>query len=279
MKLTTAQIKKLIRLAEGESIPSSQMKGEWVDAMLEECVLTVIAHKSRVSYRLKSEPAFKQFLLDRYNIKDLNQTFEILQAEDTTRSEQVKVSGDSKLKRHRTMKGFLVTSLEPIKAILNDKEFVINPPEGSFLYIYDYESFRIPDDVLVVGVENSENFRYLSLQTYLFPKQRILFAARYPASGDFPKWLAMIDNKYLHFGDFDLAGIHIFLSEIYCVVGNRASFLIPDDIEERLKNGISERYDKQQQYKDMKIEDVNLKRLFLLIHKYRKGYDQEGFIL
>jgi len=107
----------------------------------------------------------------------------------------------------------------------------------------------------------------------------MLFAARYPVSGDFPKWLATINNEYLHFGDFDLAGIHIFLGEIYNIAGKRASFLIPKDIEERLKNGSSERYDRQQQYKDMKIEDENLNRLFLLIHKYRKGYDQEGYIL
>jgi len=279
MKPTIAQIKKLIRLAEGESLPSSRLKGEWVDEMVRENVLSVIRHKSKVSYRVLSGLTFTQFLRDRYNITDLHQTLKILQAEDVARSEQVKISGDSKLKKQRTMKGFLVTSLEPINATLSGAAFVINPPEGSFVYIYDYEEFRIPDDVLIVGIENSENFRYLSRQTYLFPRRKTLFAARYPASGDFPKWLRLINNEYCHFGDFDLAGIHIFLSEIYNIIGNRASFLIPDDIEERLKNGISERYDKQLQYKDMKIEDKNLQRLVCLIHKYKKGYDQEGYIL
>ena len=36
MKITTALIDKLIRLAGGESLPASQLRGEWVDELLRE---------------------------------------------------------------------------------------------------------------------------------------------------------------------------------------------------------------------------------------------------
>jgi len=202
----------------------------------------------------------------------------MVEQEDSARSQQVKLTGDSKFKRQRTMKGFLITSLEPIQATLNDKPLLINPPEGSFVYIYDYEHFSIPSDVLIVGVENSENFRYISRQIHLFPARRILFAARYPASGDFPKWLATIPNYYLHYGDFDLAGIHIYLTEIYKIIGNRASFFIPQNIEQLLQHGSSERYQNQLQYTNMQVLDPRLENLIALIHHYRKSYDQEGLI-
>jgi len=278
MTLTAPQLRKLIRLANGKVLPSSQMKGALGEEMLNEGILIGINHKSRLSYRAMSPDAILQFLKDRFNIADPAQALTAMESESMERSELVKISGDSKFKRQRTMKGFLVTALEPIETSLNGRPFVITPPEGSFVYIYDYEQFRIPEDVLVIGVENSENFRFLSRQAYLFPKKKILFAARYPLSGDFPKWLAAISNRYLHFGDFDLAGIHIYLTEIYKAIGNRASFFIPEDIEELLKHGSPERYDKQLQYGNMDIADESLKQLVALIHKYKRGYDQEGLI-
>jgi len=279
MTLTAAQIKKFMRLERGEAIPSSQMKGEWMEEMMREGILMSISHKSRVSYRAKSLPALKQFIADRYQITDLGKALAIMESDEATRSEQVKISGDSKFKRQRTMKGFLVTSLQPIEASLNDHQLTICPPEGSFVYIYDYEHFRVADDVLIVGVENSENFRFIARQEYLFPKRKILFVSRYPVSGDFPKWLASVKNEYLHFGDFDLAGVHIFLSEIYKVVGTRTSFFVPDNIENLLQKGSSERYEKQLRYSNMQLPDDSLKHLVALIHKYRKGYDQEGLIM
>ena len=65
---------------------------------------------------------------------------------------------------------------------------------------------------------------------------RVLFVSRYPQSTDLRRWLCTISNHYLHFGDFDLAGIHIFLFDFQQYLGKeRSSFLIPCDIESRLK--------------------------------------------
>lgn len=81
------------------------------------------------------------------------------------------------------------------------------------------------------------------------------------------------------FGDLDLAGIRIFITEFYRYLGERSSFLIPPDYEERIKNGSRERYDVQlTKTKNMIIKDPRLRALAACIHKYHRGYDQEGYI-
>ena len=105
--------------------------------------------------------------------------------------------------------------------------------------------------------------------------------SRYPQSTDLRRWLCTISNHYLHFGDFDLAGIHIFLFDFQQYFGKeRASFLVPGDIESRLKSGSSKRYDEQYcRFKDIKSDVCELQQLIDLIHRERKAYDQEGYIV
>jgi len=277
MKKTASLLRRLIKLADGETLPSSLLRGDWFDEMVDEGVIAVITHGSHRTYR--ATPGFRRFVANRYQIPDLELALQILEDEERDRSLQVLATGDSKFKQQRTMQGFIASTLEPIEASINGKPVTIAPCEGTFVYIYDYASFRIPADVLVVGIENAENFRHIGRQRHLFPARRMLFVSRYPLSGDFQRWIAMVDNEYLHFGDIDLAGIHIFLSEIYSRIGNRGSFLVPDDIAERLPHGSTQRYDAQlPQYGKMVVTDHRLDALVELIHHYRRGYDQEGYI-
>ena len=133
-----------------------------------------------------------------------------------------------------------------------------------------------------------ENFRMIRRQRRFFEEylhahglsDKVLFVSRYPQSTDLRRWLCTISNHYLHFGDFDLAGISIYLFEFWQYLGKeRSSYLIPDDIESRLKSGSRKRYDEQcEHFKDIKSDILELQRLIELIHKERKAYDQEGYI-
>jgi hypothetical protein len=133
--------------------------------------------------------------------------------------------------------------------------------------------------VLVVGVENGDNFRLLHRQRHLFKARKVLLVSRYPQSDDLRNWLLSVPNDYLHFGDFDLAGIHIYLTEFYKYLGNRASFFVPDDIEIKLKNGNATLYDRQYaRFCHLVPEDVRLIPLVEMIHRYHRVYEQEGYI-
>lgn len=287
MKITKGLIQNLLRLASGETVPSSCLKSfRGIDEMRADGILTVVAHGSRRSYKCADTKQFCDYLASNYSLTDLEGTLAMLEENETSRSEQVQLTGDSKFVRSRAMKGFLVNSYELIKAMLNNCPLEIRPPEGSYTFIYDYENFSIPEDVLVMGIENSENFRRIRQQQWLFdrmyPGRSILFVSRYPQneSHDLVKWLADIQNEYVHFGDLDLAGIRIFLTEFHRNLGRRSSFLIPPDYDTRISNGSRERYDAQLPYaKQLTTDDPNLKQLIDCIHKYHRGYDQEGFCI
>ena len=85
-----------------------------------------------------------------------------------SRASMAAETGNSKLVTVRSCPGFPVNSYAPITCLLRGEEFVVNPPEGSFVFIDDWQQFAIPKDVVVVGIENMENFRMIRRQRKLF---------------------------------------------------------------------------------------------------------------
>ena len=243
----------------------------------------VISRGSRKTYRARDTEAMKRFLVDK------DERFRLFEANAYySRALMATETGNSKLVMIRSCPGFPVNSYERVECFLGGEPFPVNPQEGSFLFVSDWKKFTIPEDVVVIGVENMENFRMIRRQRRFFEEylhahglsDKVLFVSRYPQSTDLRRWLCTISNHYLHFGDFDLAGISIYLFEFRQYLGKeRSSYLIPDDIESRLKSGSRKRYDEQcEHFKDIKSDILELQRLIELIHKERKAYDQEGYI-
>ena len=270
-------------LIAGEQVADSKLSSKLRDELLAEGLLSVISRGSRKSYRVRDVEALKRFLIDK---DESYRVFEI-KASDS-RASMATETGNSKLVMVRSCPGFPVNSYEPIGCFFNGESFMVNPQEGSFLFVAEWEMFTIPEDVVVIGIENMENFRMIRKQRTFFEKylrthglsNKVLFVSRYPQSTDLRRWLCTIPNHYLHFGDFDLAGINIFLFEFQQYLGKeRSSYLIPDDIESRLKSGSRKRYDEQYgRYRDIKSDVCELQQLIEIIHNERKGYDQEGYI-
>ena len=283
MKKTAALIEKLIRLAGGEPLPASSLKGDWFEQMQSDGILLTVTHGSRKSLRVSDVSVFRQYLASQFDIRDLEQTLSLFSDEDANRAALVAATGDSKFLMRRAFQGFLMNSYQPIPAVLGGHEITIHPTEGSFMFIADYEHFVIPQDVVVVGIENAENFRYVASQQYLFQRYgSVLFVARYPQEQHkgLIRWLQSIPNHYVHFGDLDLAGIAIYEHEYYRHLGARASFFIPADYEQRIADGSTERYNAQlAQYGRMAVADKRVQPLLDCIHRYHKGYDQEGYIV
>ena len=283
MRISKILTENLQRLLAGERIAASALRKDIAEALLSEGLLTVQTHGSRRSYRAINAEGLRNYL---------NYHYEELRLMDDasayhTRSEQAADTGNSKLVKVRSCPGFPLNCYEAIVCSLRGDEFVVNPPEGSFVFVDDWQSFAIPEEVTVVGIENMENFRMIRrqrqfIENYLHSHGlpgKVLFVSRYPQSTDLRKWLLSIPNHYLHFGDFDLAGIHIFLSEFHRYLGVQSSFLIPDDIELRLAKGSGKRYnDQYAKYHHLYCESPKLQSLINLINKHHLGYDQEGYI-
>ena len=273
-KKTVALLKSLVN---GESVASSSLPKHISETLCTEGFLTVRTMGSRRSFSAIDTKALRNYLSAEYG--DLDRDDGNFQ----TRAQQASVSGNSKQVYVRSCPGFPVNSYEPIGCTLNGCEFVVAPQEGSFVFIADWETFKLPEDVVIVGIENMENFRMIRQQRELFEStvgnRRLLFVSRYPQSTDPRMWLQTLSNSYVHFGDFDLAGIHIFLTEFYPYLGNRSSYFIPADIEKRLKNGSMVRYNLQYpRFHNLETDIQSLQSLVDVINRYHRCYDQEGYI-
>lgn len=281
MKLSLKIARALEQLTNGNVLPASSAKSKLIDRLVEENIL-YIKGKHRRTLHLQDEKALKVFLINQLQIHDLKQYISAKEDVESTRAEFVRLSTESKDSKERAFKGFLVNSYFPIKGKLEGQEIIINPPRGSFIFISDYEHFEVPESITIVGMENARNFSLIHKQRYLFEDINVLFISRYPQNQnqDFIRWMQQIPNPYLHFGDFDLAGISIYLNEYKKHLGNKALFFVPNDIQKILRNyGNRQRYNQQKLSFDKgDINEIKLIYLLNIIHIEKKGLDQEYFI-
>ncbi len=272
-KLPLNIAEKLLLLVSGEKIPSSKLKHEIVKDMISEGIFHKPG-KLKSTVQLADKQQLKLYLENRFAIKDLHTYIETIKKEGLLRAHLVSVAADSKIKSLRTFKGFLVNCYSPTLATLNGQAITILPTNGTFNFIYDFESFIPEQDITIVGIENPENFRHIDKQKYLFKNVKPLFVSRYPQnqSKDLIKWLQSIPNNYLHFGDYDFSGIGIYLNEFKKYIYNKAKFYTPPNIDNSIKkSGSKKRYDEQKINFDIgKIKEDNLLQLLDSIHRHKK---------
>jgi hypothetical protein len=281
MKLPLKTAKILQQLIAGETVSDSLAKSVLMENLIKENIV-FRKGKHRKTLQLLSAENLSIYLHNQLQINDLNNYILALENENASRYDFVKITTDSKNSKERAFKGFLVNCYQPISAELNFNSLTLNPTDGSFIFIYDYETFQIPLDVTIVGVENAKNFREIQKQKYLFEDIKPLFISRYPQNQnkDFIKWMNSIPNNYLHFGDFDVAGIGIYLNEYKNHLQDKATFFVPSTVAVDLrKHGNHVRYNIQKiNFDKESIAEPELSVLLDLINLEKKGLDQEFYI-
>lgn len=282
MKLPLHIAKKLQQLLQPlQTIAGSSMQHAVVTKMLEDGILQKQQlGKTKALLFISDKDKLAPYLSNHFGISNLEEYITTLENSEPSRSANVGISGNSKLQKVRTFKGFLVNSFANINATLNSRPFKIDPVDGSYTFIHDYESF-VPDPVVtIVGIENPENFRQIARQQYLFKDLQPLFVCRYPQSNDLVKWLQGITNPYLHFGDLDLSGISIYLAEYKRHLEERATFFLPLNTAVLFEQfGNKELFNKQYNpLLNYTSDEQNIKELLSLIFKHKKVLEQEIFI-
>ena len=109
MKITASLINRLIRLRNGERLPASQLRTEWIDELVREGVIVNTSHGSQRTIFVSQPDAFQQALsaIDE-RLSDLDLLQDTLQTDETSRSVQASVTGNSKLIAVRSCPGFPV---------------------------------------------------------------------------------------------------------------------------------------------------------------------------
>ena len=278
MKIPVSVAEKLIRLLDGDKIPFSKLKHPSIELMIENGILNKqIQGRSKILLYLTDKNSFAAYLRNHHGIDNLDNYIVASKSHDLRRADAVDVSSTSKLKPIRTFKGFLINCYQPVNCKLNNEPLTVMPLEGTFTFIYDYDRFIPSENVTIVGIENPENFRQIQKQKNLFKGIEPLFVSRYPQNKDLIRWLQSIPNQYLHFGDFDYAGLNIYLSEYKKHLKGRAQFFIPSDIESLLaEKGNRNNYQNQMiKFDRVQIDEIGILKLLELIEKHKKGLEQE----
>jgi hypothetical protein len=169
MQISKTLMGVLHRLMAGESVAASSLRKDIAETLLAEGLLTVKTKGSRRTYCTINTSALKVFLESHYEeLRGFENSEVLRERANITRSKQAAETGNSKLVKLRSCPGFPVNAYEPIVCSLYGRELVVNPVEGSFMFIIDWEDFVVPEDVIVVGVENMENFRMIRHQREFF---------------------------------------------------------------------------------------------------------------
>jgi len=287
MEIPISFIEILKVISRKETVSIGQFKSKQnkalLDIFLEENILQKSKKKNSFIVYTNNNQQLRNFLRERYGIINLEDYYQLLNNPNSTKSDSVQIASDSKTKRIKVYTGFFVRTFANIEGSLNGENLDIKTVKGSSLFISDFKNFAIPENVTIVGIENPETFYLIENYRHYFDKIVPLFLLRFNNNA-FIEWLQRIPNKYVHFGDFDLSGIAIYISEYRNKIDfNRCSYFIPNDIENLISN--SKNYtDYVNQLNDPKVKGLDfdnypeIKDLANIINKHRKTIEQEALM-
>ncbi|MFO7569755.1 MAG: hypothetical protein R6W75_08130 [Smithellaceae bacterium] len=283
MKLSIQFAEALFELLEIHQLPYSRFPQKPLLNTLDDDGIVLITGRSQKTVSLRSPESLLNYLDNHFGISDLRAYISTLSDQTATRADLARVATDTKIQRKKVFQGFLVNCYDDIYGELYEKSTLLKPVAGSFIFINEFENFTLEPDVTIVVVENFENFKYIEQQKVLFAHiERPLFVSRY-WSISLGEWLARIANAYVHFGDFDLSGLKIYIQEFRNKRASHlnTSFLIPSNIEVLLeKHGNRETYLKQlddTRYIDF-AQYPEISNLAEIINHHQKSLHQEFFI-
>lgn len=271
----------LLRLQNGEELNPSEIasKGLLKQFCEDEIIRIKPAGGRRVIY-FCPEPVLLQNYLKAQN--------DILSLENYVSEFEIDLSdGESSLFASRSTKTFRGKSLQGFFIRAFHTEIVVSGitlqpgPLGIELFVHQPDKLQISHSALIVGIENPECFLKFEKLAHLFPQKELIIIMRYLSSSP-NKWLQTIMNNYLHFGDFDPAGLHIYIREYRNQLPTiRCSFFIPPNIEKLIDQfGVPSLYDQQiHLLKNIDFQSYpEVKKLIEILNKHRKGLEQERLL-
>lgn len=281
MNITIEQAKLLKELSEGKKVPLSRLKARIFQQLIQEQVL--LRQKESHGWNIYTDhpQSLLNYLYNHYIRCTLDEYIERGQAAPS-RSNNIRMSGDSKLKETELWQGFYFKVSEPIHAQWQGRPLTLLPyPEGIPVFMPQPETLLLPEEVTVVMIENSENFLKIETQLPLFQGLKCFFVSFYPREQHsyFIEWLQKQPNNYVHYGDFDFAGIHIYQSQYKKYVSGESRYLVPSSLLPLFR-----RYGKRALYNNqfslqalIKADEPGISELLEIIKREHKGLEQEIF--
>lgn len=271
----------LLRLQNGELLNASEIASKGLLKQFSEdgIILIKSAGGRRVSYFCPEPVLLQNYLQAQNDILSLENYVIEFEADSSDGESSLFASRSTKTFRGKSLQGFFIKAFHTEIVVSG---MTIQPvPHGIELFIHQPDKLQISHTALVVGIENPECFLKFEKLAHLFPQKELIVIMRYLSSSP-NRWLQTITNNYLHFGDFDPAGLNIYIQEyrkqlpVY-----RCNYFIPPDLDQLIKQyGLTSLYDQQihllKNIDFLMYPEINA--LFDLMQKYRKGLEQERLL-
>ena len=272
----------LLRLQNGERLLQGDIKNKiLLKHFCEDGIIKKLPSGNRRSfYYCPDTSILHNYLRVQYDILSLYGYMSQFGAISSDGESSLSVSKSTKTFRRKSLQGFFIKAFN--SEIVVSGETIKTLPSGIDLFIHQPEKLRITKTALIIGVENPECFIKFDKLLHLFQQKQLIVIMRYLSSSP-NRWLRSVSNKYLHFGDFDPAGLSIYFREyLYRLPSKNCNFFIPPNIDQLLEQyGQDSLYDNQVHLL-MSIDFKNypeLEYLVNLLHKHRKGLEQERLLI
>ena len=272
-------------LLEEGSITKGKLKNKELVEGLKQNGAVVVVRKTPSRYTIKLRKYENVFLFlqqNNYNIsyiEEIESYIEDVLQRSASRDTLQKYHSNTKAKSSPSLTGLYVASLENIEIKLDDEVVNIPPQNGMGHFLFYTQKIELFEDTIIVGVENYQIIWFAQKYSRFFEGKKVLFVFINAANAYPLQWIEDKENEYIHFGDYDLAGVNIYLNKVLPRLkkAKSHSMLIPNNIEELLsKSKNSDLYRDQIGYKNLITSDEKINNLIKLIHKYKRGFEQEG---
>ncbi|MBU0925158.1 hypothetical protein KKG81_09750 [bacterium] len=247
------------------------------------CNCVYVSGKPALIYLNDAEALFGIVKSNGYNVACIEDLDYFIEEKNEPKSRDEIADNYSHTKRveSKSFNGLMISVFDKLEVNYNDKKQYFYALDGSGLFLHYTSKLQLDDDVIVVGVENPQVLWYINNYKHLFEKDKkylFLCISEYKTTYQY-KWLESFSGEYIHFGDFDLAGINIYLNTIVPKLkkAKSHSFLIPDNIYEiiKKKNYMLD-YSNQTRYLNIiSKEDKNLQKLIEFIKSHKITIEQE----
>jgi len=247
------------------------------------CNCVYVSGKPALIYLNDAEALFGIVKSNGYNVNCIEDLDYFIEEKNEPKSRDEIADNYSHTKRveSKSFNGLMISVFDKLEINYNDKKQYFYALDGSGLFLHYTSKLQLDDDVIVVGVENPQVLWYINNYKHLFENDKkylFLCISEYKTTYQY-KWLESFSGEYIHFGDFDLAGINIYLNTIVPKLkkAKSHSFLIPDNIYEiiKKKNYMLD-YSNQTKYLNITSkEDKNLQKLIEFIKSHKITIEQE----
>lgn len=247
------------------------------------CNCVYVSGKPALIYLNDAEALFGIVKSNGYNVNCIEDLDYFIEEKNEPKSRDEIADNYSHTKRveSKSFNGLMISVFDKLEVNYNDKKQYFYALDGSGLFLHYTSKLQLDDDVIVVGVENPQVLWYINNYKHLFENDKkylFLCISEYKTTYQY-KWIESFSGEYIHFGDFDLAGINIYLNTIVPKLKKvkSHSFLIPDNIYEiiKKKNYMLD-YSNQTKYLNITSkEDKNLQKLIEFIKSHKITIEQE----